>query len=88
MSSPHGSSSFKPYMKKFEPSTFSGPVEGWSEFRLIWKVLLSDYPDSVQIQHYKSNIPVADQKRISEIQTMAQSGPDLRKSMGTPISTS
>ena len=76
------SSGYKPYMKRLEPPTFSGKVEDWPEFRSIWKELLSDYPDSIQVNHMKANIPVADAKRVGGVKTMAEMWTRLEKIYG------
>ena len=55
-----GDKSYKPFMKRLEPPTFSGKIEDWPEFRSIWQVLLADFPESVQVQHLKSKNPDAD----------------------------
>ena len=60
----HVTSGYKPFIKKLEPPTFSGKIEDWPEFRCFWKDLLQDLPDSIQVQHFKTNIPSADAKAI------------------------
>ena len=75
-------SGHKPYMKKLDPPTFSGKVEEWPEFRSVWKDLMSDLPDSIQIQHFKANIPAGDQKRAFAIKTMKDMWTRLEKVYG------
>ena len=48
----HHSSTYKPFLKKLDPPTFSGKVEDWPEFRSIWKELLADLPDSIQFSTF------------------------------------
>ena len=43
---------------------------------------MSDLPDSIQIQHFKANIPAADQKRVSAIKTMKDMWARLEKVYG------
>jgi len=78
----HHSSTYKPFLKKLDPPTFSGKVEDWPEFRSIWKELLADLPDSIQVQHFRSNIPVTDQKRVTGIKTMAEMWTRMEKVYG------
>ena len=69
-------------MKKLEPPVFSGKVEDWPEFRCVWKELLADHPESVQVQHFRANIPVADAKRVTGVRTMAEMWRRLEKVYG------
>ena len=62
--------SYKPFMKRLEPPTFSGRIEDWPEFRSVWKDLLAEFPESVQVQHLKTNIPEADARRVAGVKTM------------------
>ena len=74
--------SYRPFLKKLEPPTFSGRVEDWPEFRSVWKELLSDLPDSIQVQHVKTNLPEVDKKRVAGIQTMKEIWTRLEKVYG------
>ena len=73
---------YKPFLERLKPPTFSGKVEDWPEFRSVWKDLLSDYPESVQVQHLKSNIPAADAKRVVGVKTMEEMWKRLEKVYG------
>ena len=57
-------------MKRLEPPTFSGRIEDGPEFRSVWKDLLAEFPESVQVQHLKTNIPEADARRVAGVKTM------------------
>ena len=70
---------YKPFLERLKPPTFSGKIEDWPEFRSVWKDLLSDYPESVQVQHLKSNIPAADAKRVIGVKTMKEMWERLEK---------
>ena len=61
---------YKPFIERIKPPTFSGKVEDWPEFRCMWKDLLVDLPDSIQVQHIKSHVPQIDAKRITGLKTM------------------
>ena len=78
----HSARSYKPYIERLKPPTFSGKVQDWPEFRSVWKDLLSDYPESVQVQHLKANVPEADAKRISGVKTMDEIWKRLEKVYG------
>ena len=63
---------YKPYIEKLKPPVFSGHVEDWPEFRSVWTELFSELPESVQVQHVKTNVPAADAKRIAGVKTMRE----------------
>ena len=63
---------YKPYIEKLKPPVFSGRVEDWPEFRSVWTELFSDLPESVQVQHVKTNVPAADSRRIAGVKTMRE----------------
>ena len=63
---------YKAYMERLKTPSFSGKVEEWPEFRSVWTALMSDLPDSVQIQHIKSSLPASDSKRVAGLKTMAE----------------
>ena len=63
---------YKPYLERLKPPVFTGKVEDWPEFRSVWMDMLSTYPESVQVQHFKANIPSNDAKRIAGVKTMAE----------------
>ena len=63
---------YKPFIERLKPPTFSGKVEEWPEFRSVWKDLLAELPESVQIQHIKSHLLAADVKRIVGIGSMSE----------------
>ena len=67
-----GTQGYKPFLERLKPPVFSGKIEDWPEFRSVWKDLLSDYPESVQVQHLKSNIPAADAKRVVGVKTCSE----------------
>ena len=69
---PDGYRGYKPFLERLKPPTFSGKVEDWPEFRAVWQELLADMPESVQIQHIKTNLPANDSKRIAGIKTMRE----------------
>ena len=48
----------------------------------MWKDLLSDYPESVQVQHMKANIPAPDAKRVVGVKTMEEMWRRLEKVYG------
>ena len=75
-------SSYKPFIEKLKPPVFSGKVEDWPEFRRVWQDLLSGLPDSVQVQHIKTNIPANDAKRITSVRTMPEVWERLEKVYG------
>ena len=75
-------SGYKPYIKKLEPPTFTGKVEDWPEFRSVWQDLLSDMPESIQIQHFKTKIPEADAKRVAGVKSMTEMWRRLEKVYG------
>ena len=56
---------YKPYVEKLKPPTFSGKIEDWPEFRSVWTELFSELPENVQLQHLKANIPVDDKRRVT-----------------------
>ena len=62
----------KAYMERLKTPSFSGKVEEWPEFRSVWTALMSDLPDSVQIQHVKASLPASDSKRVAGLKTMAE----------------
>ena len=76
---------YKPFLERLKPPTFSGKVEDWPEFRSVWKDLLSDYPESVQVQHLKSNIPSADAKRVVGVKSMDEMWRRLEKVYGDEV---
>ena len=71
-SSEGSSQSYKAFMKKLDPPTFSGKVEDWPEFRSVWKELLAGHPDSVQVQYLRKSIPANDARRIAGVKTMGE----------------
>ena len=73
---------YKPYMERLKPPSFSGKVEDWPEFRSVWKDLLSDYPESVQIQHLVANVPEVDKRRIAGVRSMTEIWKRLEKVYG------
>ena len=73
---------YKPYMERLKAPSFSGKVQDWPEFRSIWKELLSDYPERVQVQHLRDNVPEADKRRIAGVTTMAEVWKRLDKVYG------
>ena len=73
-STPGPDKTYKPFIKRLEPPTFSGRIEDWPEFRSVWQDLLAEFPESVQVQHLKTNIPEADAKRVAGVKTMEESG--------------
>ena len=79
---PTSNAGFKPYMERLKPPTFSGKVEDWPEFRSVWKDLLSSYPDSIQVQHVKANLPAADARLIAGVNNMAEVWKRLEKVYG------
>ena len=74
--------SFKPYMELLKSPTFSGKVDDFPEFRSFWRELVLSYPENVQVKHVRANIPVADQRRIAGIRTMAEIWKHLEKVYG------
>ena len=48
----------------------------------MWKELLTEYPDSIHVQHIKENIPAADVKRIAGVKTMVEIWRRLEKVCG------
>ena len=73
---------YKPFLERLKPPVFSGKIEDWSEFGSVWIDLLSDHPESVQVQHLKANIPAADAKRVVGVKTMVEMWPRLVKVYG------
>ena len=73
---------YKPFLERLKPPVFSGKIEDWSEFGSVWIDLLSDHPESVQVQHLKANIPAADAKRVVGVKTMVEMWPRLEKVYG------
>ena len=73
---------YKPFMKRLEPPVFSGNIADWPEFRSIWKDLLADFPESIQVQHLKTSIPEADAKRVAGVKTMEEMWRRLEKVYG------
>ena len=63
---------YKPYIERIKPPVFSGRVEDWPQFRSVWKDLLSNLPDSIQVQHLKSSLPEVDQRRVTGVNTMLE----------------
>ena len=61
---------YKPFLEKLKAPTFSGKIEDWPEFRSVWKDLMNGYPESIQIQHLKSNLPATDAKRVAGVKNM------------------
>ena len=76
------SQSYKPYLERLKPPIFSGKVEDWPEFRSVWKDMLSSYPESVQVQHIKNNIPTSDARRVAGVKTMEEIWKRLEKVYG------
>ena len=77
-----GTQAYKPFLERLKPPVFSGKIEDWPEFRSVWKDLLADYPESVQVQHMKANIPAADAKRVVGVKTMDEMWRRLEKVYG------
>ena len=73
---------FRPYMEKLKPPVFSGQVEDWPEFRSVWRDMLSNHPESIQVQYIKSNIPTNDARRIAGVKTMEEVWKRLEKVYG------
>ena len=73
---------YKPFIEKLKPPVFSGKVEEWPEFRRVWQDLLSGLPDSVQLQHVKTNIPTVDSKRITRLKTKKEVWKSLERVYG------
>ena len=73
---------YKPFLKKLDPPTFSGKVEEWPEFRSVWMELLADLPDNVQVQHFRTNIPANDAKRVAGVKTMTEMWARMEKIYG------
>ena len=73
---------YKPFMKRLEPPVFSGKIGDWPEFRSVWQDLLADFPESVQVQHLKANIPETDAKRVVGVKTMEEMWRRLEKVYG------
>ena len=61
---------------------FSGIVEEWPEICRVWQDLLSGLPDSVQLQHVKTNIPTVDSKRITRLKTKKEVWKSLERVYG------
>ena len=66
------SQGYKPFIERLKPPTFLGKVEEWPEFRSVWKDLLAELPEIVQVQHIKSHLPATDIKRIVGIRSMSE----------------
>ena len=62
--------------------TFSGKIEDWPEFRSVWKDLMVGYPESIQIQHMKTNLPANDAKRVAGVKSMDEMWRRLEKVYG------
>ena len=79
---PSADRTYRPFMKKLEPPVFSGKIEDWPEFRAVWQELLVDHPESVQIQHFRANIPATDAKRVTGVKSMAEMWRRMEKIYG------
>ena len=66
------SQGYKPFIKRLKPPTLLGKVEEWPEFRSVWKDLLTELPESVQVQHIESHLLATDIKRIVGIRSMSE----------------
>ena len=75
-------STYKPYIERLKPPKFSGKIEDWPDFRSVWNDLIADYPESVQVQHLKENLPEVDAKRIAGVKSMAEIWRRLEKVYG------
>ena len=73
---------YKPFLERLKPPVFTGKVEDWPEFRSVWLDMLSTYPESVQVQHVKANIPANDARRVAGVKTMAEIWRRLEKVYG------
>ena len=66
------SQGYKPFIERLKPPTFLGKVEEWPEFLSVWKDLLTELPESVQVQHIESHLLATDIKRIVGIRSMSE----------------
>ena len=57
-------------------------MEDWPEFRSVWKDMLASYPDSIQVQHIKNNMPAGDARRVAGVKTMEEIWRRLEKVYG------
>ena len=57
-------------------------IEDWPEFRSMWKDLMVGYPESIQIQHMKTNLPANDAKSVAGVKTMDEMWRRLEKVYG------